>query len=175
MESREVISIFEFNDKKVWSKAVKDTSGLKEYYEKNKNNYRWEERADVTTYKCADENIAKQVRKMLGKKKSEKDILAEVNKKTQLNLSTENVMYLKGENKMVDDNWKVGTSNDIKQDGKVYILVVNKVLAKSPKLLNEAKGMVTADYQNYLEKDWLSNIRNNHKIEVKEDILGTIK
>ncbi|MDP2388558.1 MAG: peptidylprolyl isomerase [Bacteroidota bacterium] len=174
-EYRDGILLFELTDRKVWSKAVKDTSGLKEYYEKNKNNYLWEERADVTTYKCADENIAKQVRKMLGKKKSEKDILAEVNNKTQLNLSTENVMYLKGENKMVDDNWKVGTSADIKQDGKIFILVVNKVLAKSPKLLNEAKGMVTADYQNYLEKDWLSNIRNNHKIEVKEDVLGTIK
>ncbi|HEY1038088.1 MAG TPA: peptidylprolyl isomerase, partial [Bacteroidia bacterium] len=174
-EYRDGILLFELTDRKVWSKALKDTAGLKDYYEKNKNNYLWEERADVTTYKCADETVAKQVRKMLVKKKSEKDILAEINKKTQLNLSTENVMYIKGENKMVDDNWKEGISNDIKQDGKVYIVVVNKILTKSPKLLNEAKGMVTADYQNYLEKDWLSNIRTNHKIEVKEDVLGTIK
>jgi hypothetical protein len=35
--------------------------------------------------------------------------------------------------------------------------------------------MVTADYQNYLEKDWLANIRNNHKIAVKEEVLNSIK
>ncbi|MCD6069064.1 MAG: PpiC-type peptidyl-prolyl cis-trans isomerase [Bacteroidetes bacterium] len=174
-EYRDGILLFELTDRKVWSKAVKDTVGLKEYYEKNKNSYLWDERADVTTYKAANEDVAKQVRKMLGKKKTEKEILDEVNKKTQLNLSAETVTYIKGENKMVDANWKTGISDDIKQDGKVYILVVNKIMDKSPKQLNEAKGMVTADYQNYLEKDWLSNIRNNHKIVVKEEVLGTIK
>jgi hypothetical protein len=40
---------------------------------------------------------------MLSKKKTEKQILEEINKKSQLNLSTETVMYLKGENKMIDD------------------------------------------------------------------------
>ncbi|MBK6833867.1 MAG: hypothetical protein IPG89_06155 [Bacteroidetes bacterium] len=54
-------------------------------------------------------------------------------------------------------------------------MVVNKVLPKTPKLLNEAKGMVTADYQNFLEKDWLTNIRKNHTIEVKEDVLNSVK
>lgn len=174
-EYRDGILLFELTDRKVWSKAVKDTTGLKEYYEKNKNNYLWDERADVTTYKCADEKVAKEVRKMLSKKKTEKEILDVINKKSQLNLATETVMYVKGENKMIDENWKEGLSADIKKDGKVIILAVNKVLPKTPKLLNEAKGMVTADYQNFLEKDWLSNIRKNHTIEVKEDVLNSVK
>jgi peptidyl-prolyl cis-trans isomerase SurA len=174
-EYRDGILLFELTDRKVWSKAVKDTTGLKEYYEKNKNNYLWDERADVTTYKCADEKIAKEVRKMLSKKKTEKEILDVINKKSQLNLATETVMYVKGENKMIDENWKEGVSADIKKDDKVIILVVNKVLPKTPKLLNEAKGMVTADYQNFLEKDWLTNIRKNHTIEVKEDVLNSVK
>ena len=174
-EYRDGILLFELTDRKVWSKAVKDTTGLKEYYEKNKNNYLWDERADVTTYKCADEKIAKEVRKMLSKKKTEKEILDVINKKSQLNLATETVMYVKGENKMIDENWKEGVSADIKKDDKVIILVVNKVLPKTPKLLNEAKGMVTADYQNFLEKDWLTNIRKDHTIEVKEDVLNSVK
>ncbi|MBK6833866.1 MAG: peptidylprolyl isomerase [Bacteroidetes bacterium] len=114
-EYRDGILLFELTDRKVWSKAVKDTTGLKEYYEKNKNNYLWDERADVTTYKCADEKIAKEVRKMLSKKKTEKEILDVINKKSQLNLATETVMYVKGENKMIDENWKEGVSADIKK------------------------------------------------------------
>jgi peptidyl-prolyl cis-trans isomerase SurA len=174
-EYRDGILLFELTDRKVWSKAVKDTSGLKEYYEKNKNNYLWDERADVTTFTCTDEKIAKQVRKLLLKKKTEKEILDEINKKSQLNLSTETVMYLKGENKMIDENWKQGLSNDIKKENKIIILSVNKVLPKTPKLISECKGIVTADYQNYLEKEWISSIRNGHQIKVNEEVLNAVK
>ena len=47
-EYRDGILLFDLTDQKVWSKAVKDTAGLKVYYEKNKNNFLWDERADVT-------------------------------------------------------------------------------------------------------------------------------
>jgi peptidyl-prolyl cis-trans isomerase SurA len=57
----------------------------------------------------------------------------------------------------------------------VLVLFVNKLLPKQPKKLAECRGLVTADYQNYLEKEWISNLRNNHKVEVKEDVMGTIK
>ncbi len=174
-EYRDGILLFDLTDRKVWSKAVKDTTGLKEYYEKNKNNYLWDERANVTTYKCANDKVAKEVRKLLEKHKSTEEIKKALGEKSQLDLSVETVMYLKGENKMIDDNWKMGLSGDIKKDGMIYILDIDRLLPKSPKTLNEAKGMVTADYQNYLEKEWLSNLKTNHKVEVKEEVLNTIK
>ncbi len=174
-EYRDGILLFDLTDRKVWSKAVKDSAGLQAFYEKNKNNYLWDERADVTTYKCANTDIAKEVRKMLEKKKGEKEILEKLNKKSQLDVSAETVTYLKGESKVIDSNWKEGISPDVAQDGKVWVLYVNKLMPKSPKKLAECRGLVTADYQNYLEKDWIGNLRNNHKIEVKEDVLSTIK
>ncbi|HXB41660.1 MAG TPA: peptidylprolyl isomerase [Bacteroidia bacterium] len=174
-EYRDGILLFDLTDRKVWSKAVKDSTGLQAFYEKNKNNYLWDERADVSTYKCANAEIAKEVRKMLEKKKSEKEILEKINKKSQLDVAVETVTYLKGENKNIDANWKEGISADINQDGKVLILMVNKLMPKSPKKLAECRGLVTADYQNFLEKDWIANLRNNHKIEVKDDVLATVK
>ena len=174
-EYRDGILLFDLTDRKVWSKAVKDSVGLQAFYEKNKNNYLWDERADVSMYKCANTEIAKEVRKMLEKKKSEKEITEKVNKNSQLNLTVENITYLKGENKSVDDNWKEGVSPDVAQDGKVLVIVVNKLLPKSPKKLAECRGMATADYQNFLEKDWISNLRNNHKVTVVDDVLNTIK
>ena len=38
-EYRDGILLFDLTDKMVWSKAVKDTTGLEQFYEKNKNNY----------------------------------------------------------------------------------------------------------------------------------------
>ena len=175
-EYRDGILLFDLTDKKVWSKAIKDSAGLEKFYNTNKNNYLWDERADVSTYKCANETIAKEVRKMLGSKKTEKEITEKMNKKSALDVSVENVTYLKGENKDVDANWKQGIAPDIKQvDGKVNVILVNKVMPKTPKKLAECRGMVTSDYQNYLEKDWIANLRNNHKIEINKDVLATIK
>ncbi len=177
-EYRDGILLFDLTDQKVWSKAVKDTSGLKEYYEKNKTNFMWDERADVTTYKCLDEKIAKELRKLLKAGKQEKDIVAVLNKTSQLNVTVENITYLKGENKNVDANWKQGIAEkDIKDDkeNKVLVIVVNKISPKSPKTLAECRGLVTADYQNYLEKEWLAYLKNKYKVTTYKEVLDTIK
>jgi len=177
-EYRDGILLFDLTDQKVWSKAVKDTSGLKDFYEKNKNNYLWGERAEVTTYKALDEKIAKEVRKMLKAGKTEKEIIETINKPSQLNLAVENVTYLKGENKNVDDNWKAGVvAKDIVDDKekKVFVIVVNKVLPKAPKTLAESRGLVTADYQNYLEKEWLDYLKKKYVVTVNKDVIATIK
>lgn len=177
-EYRDGILLFDITDQKVWSKAVKDSAGLKEYYEKNKNKFMWEERAEVTTYKCLDDKVANELRKLLKKGKGEKEITETLNKTSQLNVAVENVTYLKGENKNIDANWKQGVADkNVKDDkeNKVLVIVVNKILPKSPKSLAESRGMVTADYQNYLDTEWLAYLKNKYKVSVKEEVLSTVK
>lgn len=175
-EYRDGILLFDLTDQKVWSKAVKDTAGLRAYYEKNKNNYLWDERAEVTIYKCLNEKVAKDVRKMLKEGKSEKQITEALNKTSQLNVSVENITYLKGENKNVDENWKKGVAEkDIKDEKNVSVLVVNNILPKSPKTLGESRGSVTADYQSYLDSEWLAYLKNKYKVTVNQEVLNTVK
>jgi peptidyl-prolyl cis-trans isomerase SurA len=177
-EYRDGILLFDITDREVWSKAVKDTAGLKEFYEKNKNKYLWKERANVTIYKCADEKIAKQVRDLLKKNKSEKEILDIVNKKSQLNLSTYSTMLFKGENPLVDKYWKEGVIPENYKntnENKIEVIVVTKVLPETPKTLLEARGQVTADYQNYLEKTWIEYLKNKYPVEINKEVLKTIQ
>jgi peptidyl-prolyl cis-trans isomerase SurA len=175
-EYRDGILLFELTDEKVWSKAVKDTTGAKAFYEKNKEKYMWDERVEATVYTSADEKVAKQVRSLLKKKKSEKDILAEVNKSSQLNLQSETKIFNKGENEFVDKNWMQGTSADMKtKENKTVIVITNKVLKPEPKSFQEAKGMVTADYQAYLEKEWIASLKAKYPVTIDQAVLATIK
>lgn len=175
-EYRDGILLFELTDKKVWSKAVKDTVGLKAFYEKNKENYKWDERADATIYTAADEKTTKEVRKMIAKKKTEKQILEAINKTSQLNLQTESKIFQKGENSLVDANWNPGISADKKlENGKVTFVVVHKLMKPEVKTFNEAKGLVTADYQNHLEKEWLEELRRKYKVNVNKEVLSSVK
>jgi peptidyl-prolyl cis-trans isomerase SurA len=177
-EYRDGILLFDLTDQKVWSKAVRDTAGLRDFYEKNKNNYMWGERADVTIYKCIDEKVAKDVRKMLKSGKSQREITDKLNKSSQLNVAVENITYLKGENKYVDENWKTGVAennNVDEKEKKVQVLVVNEIKPRTPKTLAESRGAVTADYQTYLENEWLQYLRDKYKVKVNEEVLNTIQ
>ncbi len=176
-EYRDGILLFELTDQKVWSKAVKDTVGSKEYYEKNKTKYMWEERADATVYTCGDEKVAAKVRAMMKKKKTDKEIIAEINKDSQLNLNVDSKVFNQGENEFVDKNWNPGTSPDIKsdKDKKVIIVVTNKLMKPEPKSYAEAKGMVTADYQNYLEKEWIASLKTKYTVNIDRTVLATVK
>jgi peptidyl-prolyl cis-trans isomerase SurA len=174
-EYRDGILLFELTDKKVWSKAIKDTTGLKDYYEKNKDKYMYPERADASVYTCADEKIAKDVRALIKKNKTESEILDQVNKASQLNLQIESKYFNKGENEFVDSFWKTGTSENKTADKKIKFVVVYKMIPPTPKSLNEAKGLVTSDYQNYLEKEWLESLRKKYPVTVDKTVRASIK
>ena len=90
-------------------------------------------------------------------------------------MQVESRLFQKGENELVDANWVPGTSENKVQDGKIHFVVVHKILKPTPKTLNEAKGLVTADYQNYLEKEWLASLRKKYPVTVDKAIQATIK
>lgn len=49
-EYKEGMLLFELMDQKVWSLASKDTVGLQQFFAANKENYKWQERADATIF-----------------------------------------------------------------------------------------------------------------------------
>jgi peptidyl-prolyl cis-trans isomerase SurA len=170
-EYRDGILLFDLQDEKVWSKAVTDSTGLRNFYEANKNNYLWPERSDATVYSCADEKTAKAVRKMLKKGKSEKEILETLNKNSQLNVQAETKLYQKGDNALVDQNWKEGTSANTVKDGRVLFVVTRKVMPPTPKSLQEARGLITNDYQTQLEKEWIESLRKKYPVVINREVL----
>jgi peptidyl-prolyl cis-trans isomerase SurA len=170
-EYRDGILLFDLQDEKVWSKAVKDTTGLQGFYDANKNNYLWPERVDATIYSCSDAQTASIVRKMIKKGKSEKEILELLNKDSQLMVQTETKLYQKGENTMVDQNWKEGISADMSKDGRVVFVVTRKVMQPTPKSLQEARGAITNDYQTSLEKQWIENLRKKYPANINREVL----
>ncbi|REK07014.1 MAG: hypothetical protein DWQ39_02360 [Bacteroidetes bacterium] len=174
-EYRDGILLFELTDKKVWSKAVKDTAGLKEFYEKNKMNYMWSERLEATIYTCANAEISAQVRKLMKKVDDPDTLMARVNKNSQLNLQVKYGKFPRGENDIIDQiDWKPGVTKDIVKDKQVVFAEVKRVLPAQPKSLEEAKGLVTADYQNALEKEWIEELKKKYTVKVNQDVVDSV-
>ena len=101
-EYHDGILLFNLTDELVWSKAVKDTNGLQDFYTKNKENYKWDRRVDAVVFSALNKKVAESVKTMLKEGKDAKEIMEEINRASQLNLRFETKKYLKGENEIVD-------------------------------------------------------------------------
>jgi len=175
-EYRDGILLFDLTDQKVWSKAVKDTVGLEAFYQKNKNNYRWDTRLDASIYTVKNPQAVQKVRNFLKSGLSDKDIQKELNSDTLQVVTIESAKFSRKDNRLIDSiPWTPGFSSNITSNGSTVFIYVRKVLKPATKELNEAKGLITADYQNYLEKEWIASLRAKYPVEVRKDVLAKIK
>lgn len=175
-EYREGILLFELTDQKVWSRAVKDSAGLAEYYKVNATKFMWPERAETVIYTCANALVAKDLKKMLLAGKDKSEIAGELNKNSQLNLQIEEGIFAKEDRKLFEKTaWKVGLSQDIVENEQIFLVDIKNILPAAPKKLEEAKGMITSDYQTYLEQEWIVELRNKYKYTVNKDVVYSIK
>ena len=134
-EYHDGILLFDLTDQKVWSKAVKDTVGLEQFYEKNKNNYMWESRLDASIITIKDPSIIKSLKKFLKKGATDEQVLAKFNNDSIQKVTIEHKKFLKGENTILDGiEWKPGTSDLIPlADTKNVVVIVHQVVAPEPK------------------------------------------
>lgn len=176
-EYRDGILLFELTDQKIWSKAVKDTLGLEQFYKANATNYMWDQRLDATiyTFTTKDEKLLATARKAIKKGITDNELLEMVNTDSTSVLTIDRKKYSKGDNAMIDEiDWTPGMATETATADKVTMIMVNQVVKPEPKLLNEARGLITADYQNYLEQAWIKQLRAKYPYEVNQAVLSSI-
>lgn len=175
-EYHDGILLYEVMTDKVWNKAIKDTAGLRVYFNANNNKYVWGERVNAYVYECSSKEVAAKVANLLKSDTiSSKTIIGIVNKDSELNLrvrtgkfETATTSYLK--NQVI----KKGVNPAYQFENKFYVVKVDELLPAGPKLLSESKGAATSDYQTYLEKQWLEEIAKKHPIIVNKQVLYSL-
>jgi peptidyl-prolyl cis-trans isomerase SurA len=177
-EYEEGILLFEATKILVWDKASQDTTGLKEFFAKRKNVYKWNERAVASRY-TVPANHADMVGdlKKKAKNKNSEELLAEVNKDEEV-LSRSEKIYEKGKSQLPEGlEFKVGSTSENTTNNRnkaVSFYKIEKILPVANKELNEARGFVIADYQNFLEKQWIRELQKAYKIKVNQDVFKSL-
>ena len=57
--------------------------------------------------------------------------------------------------------------------GFVAVETVGTVI-EEPETYNDVKGLVTVDYQKYLEEKWVKSLRKKYKVKIDKDVLKTV-
>lgn len=189
-EYRDGILLFNLTDERIWTKAVQDTIGLKAFYQENKEKYMWDERLEADIFIMNDPSAEREVRKRISWALAKNQTYAEQGLDTISGLFISSGVFSKGENSFIDQlDWTQTTQtfaqnltefNDL-YDGKKYnensliFAVIKNVREPEPKALDEARGLVTSDYQNFLEKEWVRELKETYPVIVNEEVLADIQ
>jgi len=182
-EYEEGILLFEVTRQTVWDKASQDSAGLANFYKLVQGKYTWNERAVTTRYtlKASAKDQIAQIRDF-AKSHKKNEVLVRFNKDENQILSAEEVTVEKGKSPEAGQlglQWKQGQVtntiiNSASNDMEFY--KIEKMLPVGPKALEESKGYIIADYQDFLEKEWVDNLKKKYPVQVTKNIFeGLIK
>ena len=177
-EYRDGILLFEFMNRNIWDKAIKDSTGLENFYKNNLDKYQWDERLDASIYTFKNNNskIIKKVKKLVKKSVDEKTILEQINSDTTKILSIKTDKFLKDNNEIIKSiKWEKGISKTIvSKDGTASFVKVNRIIPKGPKKLNEARGIIISDYQKYLEDEKIKELKKKYPVIINQEVFNTM-
>ncbi len=175
-EYRDGILLFELTNDQVWDKAVKDTTGLKAFHEKRKENYMWDERAKATIVTLLEDEVLEQARKLAATGASGKKIREALNDSTRQTVMVQEGKFEKDANEKIKTvKWSKGLSDVHTHKDRKFFVYIHEFVDPEPKTLKEARGSITADYQNYLEEKWLQELRNRYEFKVHNRVFDKIE
>lgn len=174
-EYRDGILLFELTDENVWGRAVRDTAGLEAFHAQHATDFMWDTRYEADLYICANAKVAKQVRDLLRKGRRGAELVNTVNASSALALEIDGGLFTKEQKPYLAHVDKVGLSADIPVDDRIVIVDMKRILPPGPKELGEARGAITAAYQDSLEREWVRELRAKYPVVINKDVLYSIQ
>lgn len=178
-EYHDGILLFDISNREVWEKALADKEGAAEFFKKNIKKYAWNEpRYKGFVIKCKTQEIADSLKASLESLPSD-SIANYINanfNKDEKNVSFERGLWKKGDNCFVDKySFKVqDVALDFDEDYP-FVFVEGNLQDKYPEVYTDVKGSVTADYQNYLEHQWIKRLKKSYKVKINKKVLKSLK
>ena len=177
-EYHDGLLLYEISNRMVWDKAAKDDAGLAAYFKKNKKRYYWDE----PRYKGMVYHV-KQNEDVEAVKNCVKDVpfyewaeklRVTFNNDSVLRIRVEKGIFKAGDNAFIDK--MVFKKDTVVTPVKNFPIdaVYGKILKRKPESYEDVRGLVTADYQDQLEKQWVADLRKKYPVEVYYDVLKTV-
>lgn len=175
-EYRDGLLIFDVMNKNIWQKAKTDTLQLQEFYNSNKEDFKWKQRIDAEIYSATSKQFATQIQDLLKSGKSAEKIKEEINKENKVNvLITPGVFEVDQHELPSKLDIKTGISKIHTNQDSFIVVNIKEILPPSYKTMDEVRGRVLSGYQNKVEQSWIDSLRKKYNVEVNKRTLKRVK
>ncbi len=171
-EFKEGNMLFEIMERKVWNKAIEDSTGALALYNTNKQNYIWQKSADIIVFNASNKEEAQKALTKLGQNKTWKEIILEADGLIQ----ADSARYELNQISISDPNFVIKkgaiTPVVIGNDGTaVFVKFINIYNENEPRSFEDARGLVINDYQTILEKKWIEDLKKQYPVKLNKKVL----
>src|SRR5690606_17421840 len=103
-------------------------------------------------------------------------IKKELNKDAIVNIMIDEGLFEAKSNALPKDYKLAEGVSDIYKEGDYYYVILGKeIVPSATKTLDESRGRVVSDYQQYLEENWLDALKNEFSYKVNNSVLKKVK
>ena len=175
-EYRDGLLLFDLMEKEIWNKAKNDTVGLEKFRLDNIKNYQWKERMDVDIFSSTDEKVIKKAQSYLKKGKSIDFIKQKLNVNDKINVIVKSGLFENDYDVLPEFAiTKTGVTKIVAKGNYFFVTNVKEIKPAQPKLLNETKGKLVSDYQQFLENNWVDELRKEFNIKINMTVFEKTK
>jgi peptidyl-prolyl cis-trans isomerase SurA len=172
-EYREGILLFSLMNEQVWQKALEDSVGLQQFFEKNQTNYYWKDRVNALIITMSKTDMTNAVRRFLSDKIYKKDLADRLENTFLLNdplaFTMEEGIFEIDSNPQMKQLDLSKAFHESRQNGKVQFIITGQTIPASPKLLQETRGKAIQDYQEYLDQMLINSLKEKYTFSINPD------
>ena len=178
-EYHDGILLFDVSLREVWDKANQDTEGLAAFFKANKKNYTWDESRFKGHMIYAKNETAAKVAKQIVKTAHPDSVMSYLNQRVNVDsvlyVRVERGVWTKGKNAAVDQlGFKIKDAEYTPSEEFPIVIAVGKVI-KAPQVYTDERGKVVTDYQDYLEKSWVKDLREKYPVVINQEVWEALK
>ena len=165
--------LFELMNNEVWQKALEDSTGQRNYFQNNTDNYMWSKRVKALIVKAIKgQNISK-VESWLSTKTLTDSLSTELKnrflEKNTLLFTVEQKTFEVDNNELLSELDLNQTFHKLHQNEETVLIVLGETLPARQKKYEETRGRLIQDYQQYLETKLITELKQKYTIQVNED------
>lgn len=175
-EYRDGLLLFDLMDKEIWTKAKTDTLGINTFFKKNAKNYFWKKRYKVDILSSTDKLIIEKVQNFLKKGKSVDYIKEKLNQEGKINVMVKSGLFEEDYDILPNcNNLSIGNLSIVQKEAYYFIVNVLEIKEAGEKEFNDCKGKVISDYQQYLENNWVNELKKEFEVKINQEVFNKVK
>ena len=160
-EYYEGILLFEIMEQEVWNKAMEDSAGQKNFFEKHAGNYMAGERMRGRIFTSQMDGILDNLTVML--REGNTDVTGFVG---EHHIRVDSGAFERSDRSILSKvAWSPGLYSAT-QNGVHYLVEIEKILPPGQKNFEEARASVISDYQTFIEDSWISELKRKFGVKV---------
>jgi peptidyl-prolyl cis-trans isomerase SurA len=175
-EYRDGLLLFDLMEKEIWQRSKSDTLGLRTFHSVNKNKYLWKNRVKIIVASSTNIDVMKKALTMI-----KKDVLPQTIKEKLNTKEVVNIMIVEGTFEEGADAIPKGTKfekgiSEITKQGEYYFVTkVLETIPSEPKSFEDSRGRIVNDYQQYLEQNWVSELKKEFQVKINTAVFENVK